>query len=86
MPSLRQHSKDVAIGAISQANLEMIADIVEAASERAQHPLWRWLSPWRKRRMDLKLTAATLSRVRGVPEPLPAGFSELVTIAMGARE
>lgn len=83
MPSLRSHTKDPAIGMIGQANCELVADCVAFMARWAAHPLLKWLCPYRKRSNALEMTAATLSRIRGIPEPLPCQFDAQVRIAMG---
>ena len=67
MPNLRVHVKDdpQVLGGISQANLELIADVLDWVGKL------RFLSPFRKHAQALRLLGATFARVKGIPEPLP---------------
>ncbi len=74
MPSLRVHAKDPAIGGVTQTNLEHVARILECRASRLRNPILKWFYPDRKDALVIELLAATFSRVRGVPEPLPDQF------------
>lgn len=71
MPSLRVHVKeDSTLGAVSQANLELAADVLEWVAGLSRHPVLRLLCPFRRHSQTLPLLSATFARVRGIPEPL----------------
>lgn len=82
MPSLRVHAKDAAIGMTNQANCELMADSVALVARWASHKLWGRFCPLRAQAGTLRLLAASLARVKGVPEIDPAQFDARVRIAM----
>lgn len=83
MPSLRSHAKDPAIGMTSQANCELIADVLAHQAAKSAHWFFKWLSPYRHQADVLRLLAATFERVKGIPEPLPNQVDARIAISMG---